>query len=454
LWHLSWLVAAVGCATLPPVPGAGGPRWSQLVATHSVLLSDETEALAQQASARIELLHAGLCQVAFHCDAQLRQPLRVIALHDPGQFEQLYGAEAAGAFSPELVYEPLLVLGGSAQANSTLLNRVLTALIAQQTLGTLPPWLLNGLTSYFETAHFDAAGAFVIGDFVRRHVELLGTRSRLSSAALLTQPPSAADDPLYTASAWLLVHYLQSERRTDFAALLAGIASGQTLALAFHEAFPALSPELLDGLLDRYQHASNYLTQSKQIGLQPSAATVVALNDADVYSLRAEVSASCSPCEASQRERTQRLVAQALQVDPKHVRATILRGQPNAASDLIAAHPESWLSWVHAAYTQPERACSSELRDHLQAIAPDNPHTLSLAASCALQAGEKDQALNLSKRAFSAYPVSPRITLAHARRLHAAGACVELAQLLEHEPASPERAALTSLGECVSRSKP
>lgn len=449
---LAWLglFAAVGCASLPPVPGAGGPRWLSLLAPHHVLLSDQPEAQAQKTSAQIELQHAGLCSVAFHCAAPA-QKLRVIALQDAGQFEQLYGSEAAGTFSPELIYEPQLVLSASTPGANALLNRVLTTLIARQTLGVLPAWLLSGIESYFESAHFDTAGAFVVGDVVRRHVELLKTRPRMRAEALLTQPPSAANDALFEASAWLLVHYLQSERRTDFGALLTSIGTGQALEVAFRETFPDLSPELLDGLLDRYLQAGNYLTQSKQVGLQPPAAAVVPLSDADVYSLRAEVAATCSPCDAAQRERSQKFLALALQADPTHVRATILRAQPN---ELIKSHPENWLSWVHAAYTQPERACTSELRDHLQAIAPESPHTLSLAATCAQQTGQTDQALALSKRAFSAYPISPRITLSHARILHAAGACAELAQLLEQASESPGRASMASLGECVSRRGP
>jgi tetratricopeptide (TPR) repeat protein len=421
-----------------------------LEAAHSVLLTDETEPVAHKASALIELHHAGLCRVAFTCTAEPRQKLRVIALHDAGQFEQLYGSEASGAFSPELIYEPQLVLAtGLSQAGVAQLSRALTGMIAQQTLGPVPAWLLSGLASYFETAHFDAGGAFVIGDPVRRHVELLAAGKRLRSEALLTKPPSAASDPVFAASSWLLVHYLQSERRADFAALLSSIASGQPLAAAFHEAFPELAPELLDGLLDRYQRAGSYLTQSKRLDPQPSAASLQPLSDADVYSLRAEVAA------AGHSERSAELLNQALSKDPKHVRASLLRAGDRSAPGLLAAHPESWLAWVHTAYIEPARACAAELRDHLQAIAPDNAHTLSLAATCAQQAGQTDQALSLSKRAFGANPLSLRITLAHARILHAAGACAELAILEENafglDPASPEQAALTALGECHQR---
>ncbi|HTU58152.1 MAG TPA: hypothetical protein VMF89_06955, partial [Polyangiales bacterium] len=425
---------------LPPVPGAGGPRWLQLEAAHSVLLSDETESAAQAASALIERHYAALCQVALRCDTAPRQKLRVIALHDAGQFEQLYGSEASGAFDPELLYEPQLALAtGLSQAGTAQLSRALTGLVALQMLGPLPAWLLSGLASYYETAHFDAGGAFVIGDPVRRHAELLAKTQRLPTEALLTQQPTAAGDPVFAASAWLFVHYLQSERRADFAALLDSIGSGQPLSAAFHEAFPDLAPELLDGLIDRYQRAGNYLTQSKRVELQPQAAAVHPLSDADVYSLRAEIAGAGTSTREAQ-------LALALEKDPKHVRASILRGQ---IQGLLAAHPESWLVWVHTAYTEPARACTPELRDHLQAIAPDNAHTLSLAATCAQQAGQTDQALSLSKRAFSAYPLSARITLAHARVLQASGACAELASLKENsfglDPASQERAAWMKL---------
>ena len=445
-----WLIAAVSCASLPPVPGAGGPRWLHLEAAHSVLLTDESESAAQASSARIELHHHALCQVALRCDAGARQKLRVIALHDPGHFEQLYGTEASGAFSPELLYEPQLVLAtGLSQAGTAQLSRALTGLVAQQMLGPLPPWLLSGLASYYETAHFDAGGAFVVGDPVQRHVELLASQKRLSAEALLGRQPSAAGDALFAASAWLLVHHLQSERRADFAALLDSIGGGQTLAQAFHEAFPDLAPDLLDAHLDRYQRAGNYLTQSKRVELQPTAAAVQPLSDADVYSLRAEIAPAGTPA------RTAQLTA-ALQKDPNHVRASLLRAGDQVAAGVLAAHPESWLAWVHTAYTEPARACTPELRDHLQAIAPDNAHTLSLAATCAQQAGQTARALELSKRAFSANPLSARITLAHARVLQAAGACAELASLQENafglDPASPERAALTKLGECTSPS--
>jgi hypothetical protein len=459
LWLVSCSLAAMSCASLPPVPGGGGPRWLQLYAHNSVLISDAAEPAAQQESALIERQRSGLCQVAFSCDEAPRQKLRVIALHDASHFELLYGSEASGAFSPELLYEPQLVLPtGLSPAGTAQLSRALTMLLAQQTLGPVPAWLRSGLVSYFETAHFDAAGAFVIGDAVRRHVERLAAQPRTAAEVLLTQPPSAADDQGFAASAWLLVHFLLSERRADFIAFLSSIASGQALGAAFHEAYPDLAPELLDALLDRYQRAGSYLTQSKRVDLQPTAAEVVPLSDADVYSLRAEIAATCSPCDAAQRERSQQLIGQALQAQPGHVRATLLRAQAADAPSLLSAHPESWLAWVNAGYVSPERACSAELRDHLQAIAPTNPHGLSLAATCAQRAGQTDQALGLSRQAYRAYPISPRITLSHARILHAAGACAELALLQEHAlgaaTASPEQASVAALGPCVSHAAP
>lgn len=441
------LVAALSCATLPPVPGAGGPRWLQLEAEHSVLLTDEAEPAAQSTSARIELHYAALCRVAFRCDDQPRQKLRVIALHDAGHFEQLYGADEQGVFTAELVYEPQLVLAtGMSQGGSAQLSRTLTGLLALQMIGPLPAWLASGLASYFETARVDAGGAFVVGDPVRRHVALLANERRLPAEALLLHPPSAAPDPVFAASAWLLVHYLQSERLADFAAFLDALGSGHTLSAAFHEAFPDLAPEILEAHVQRYQRAGHYLTQSKQVTLQPPAALVSPLSDADVYSLRAEIAAAGG---ASERSAAQ--LGEALKLDPKHVRANILRAGERPADGLLSAHPESWQAWVHSAYTEPERACAPELRDHLQAIAPDNAHTLSIAARCALKSGKKDQALSLSKRAFSAYPISPRIASAHALILYEADACTELATLQDARQGSPDA---PKLGACPRHKAP
>ena len=94
----------------------------------------------------------------------------------------------------------------------------------------------------------------------------------------------------------------------------------------------------------------------------------------------------------------------------------------------------------------------ADIANHLRTLAPDNAHALALRAQCAERAGQTEQALDLSKRAFAAYPGSPRITLGHARILQAAGACGELATLQERLPqlvsASPGQA---TLAPCASK---
>lgn len=439
------LLVAAGCASLPPVPSAGGPHWLRLESEHSVLLTDAPAAQAVQTSARIEQQHGALCRVAFPCDATQRaQKLRVIALHDADQLELLYGADVPAVFTPELVYAPLLVLSnGLSDGGMAQLSRALTGLVAQQGLGPLPPWLRQGLASYLETAHYDVAGAFVIGDPVRRYVEQLHAQPRLGTSALLNLPASAPEPPMFAASAWLVVHYLMSERRADFAAFRASLASGQTLAAAFHEAFPDLSPEQLDGLLDRYAGAANFLTQSKRFESPATPSDQRALDDADVYSLRAEIAALCRDCDARARERSSQQLRLALEREPNHLRANVLQAltQPPGptrlaneaarAQALTQAHPEAPLAWVHLGYADPAQACSPTRLQRLRELAPHDAHALSQRAQCELRVGRRDSALALSRLAFAAYPISPRITAAHMHLLRDAGACEALERLQE-----------------------
>lgn len=461
VWLASFWLAAASCATLPTVPSKGGPRWLQVESEHFTLLTDEPEAAALQTSTRIEQLHTALCEVSFGCTTNAPHKLRVVTLRDPDQLELLYGSAPRALLRTELVYEPVLVLPhGLAEGGASQLTRTLATWLAAQNLGPLPRWLQSGLASYFETARTDAGGAFVIGEVVRRHLSLLHRKPRLRTAELLGSLTPGVDPATLQASAWLLIHCLMSERRADFEALLSGLASGQGLPVAFHEAFPDLSPELLDGLLDRYLRAGNYLTQSRRpdAANRTSTPSVHALSDADVYCQRAELAAACCDCGESQQEKTAAQLALALRAEPDHVRANVLKllrdpvadpAHVTRARELAHAHPDAWLAWVHLAYADPSSACSGELPSRLQAIAPNNAHTLSVQAQCELAAGHLDNARALSQRALSAYPFSPHIALTHARILHAAGACDGLERLRQHVQVLGTLDTDTATGACL-----
>ena len=457
-------LAAIGCGGLPAIPSQGGPRWLSLTSEHFVLLTDARDGRARELSASLERQLHALCQLGFSCSGELRVKLRVIALANRGQFERIYGPLYNSISAQELLFEPLIVLSeGNATDNLVALNRTLAVYLASQAMGPLPAWLARGLGAYFESARYDTDGAFVLGGVPRQHALWLHRHRRIPVAQLL-DPNTGANANVITPSAWLLVHYLMSERGSDFAAFQAAVASGRGLSESFHEAFHDLSPERLDALLDRYAEDGYFTTFSKHVTAKPSEPQISALSDADVYELRAEMAAVCEDCGDDRAREVDENIARALASDPTHLRASALSAQrapsPGSAQlqqaeQLVRAHPDAALAYVQLAMLRdqanaPDR-CAPELIARLESLAPYSAYALSLRARCAHAAGQAQSALALSKRALSLAPNNQRLSLAHAQLLYAQHACSELAALLERIRSNATDASVATRLDALTR---
>lgn len=450
-------LAAIGCGTLPEVPSRGGPRWLNLTSEHFVLLTDAHERRAHQLSGDLERQLHALCQLGFSCSGELRVKLRVIALADRAQFEHVFDTNASAVVVQQLLFEPLIVLSeGNATDSLVAINRVLAISLAAQAMGPLPAWMFRGLGAYFESAHYDANGAFVVGQVPAHEAVWLHRMQRIPAAQLLDPEARVGNEEVITPSAWLLVHYLMSERGSDFAAFQAAIASGKSLSESFHEAFPDLSPERLDALLDRYAEAGTFLTFSRQLDAPKTEPEISVLTDSDVYELRAELFKSCNHCGDHAREIDDNL-ERALASDHGNVRASVLAAERTHGHDpaqlaqaeaLTRAHPDAFLAYLHLAMLReaanaPDR-CAPELMAKLESLAPYNAHALGLRAQCAQAAGQSTSALRLSRRALALAPNDQALSLAHAQLLYAQHACAELATLLERIRSAVTDAALSA----------
>lgn len=451
--------AAMSCGGIPEVPSRGGPRWLLLTSEHFQLYTDAPDARARELSGHLERQLHALCELGFSCSGELRVKQRVVALSDRAQFEHYFGSMYAGMAQLSVLYEPLIVLfDGSAHDSLVTLNRTLAVQLAAQAMGPLPAWLGKGLGAYFASAHYDADGAFVVGAVPLGYAQWLHQQPRVPAAQLL-DPQAQLPDEAITPSAWLLVHYLMSERGSDFAAFQAAVASGKPLSESFHEAFSDLSPERLDALLDRYAENGSYLTLSKQIAAPRSEAQASALSDADVYELRAELSALCSHCDKRELDENLKL---ALASAPDHLRATMLRAaeRPQAAAVELAAaerltreHPDAGLAYLHLAALRgqadlPER-CAPDVLGQLERLLPYNAYALALRAQCEQSHGHPELALRLSRRALALAPNLPIMLLVHAELLSAQHACAELGTLLERiDRRGLDPALLSQLSHC------
>lgn len=438
-------LAAVSCGGLPAVPSQGGPHWRSLETEHFVLQTDQSEEIAKRTSQKLERLLNALLQFGFHAEGKLPIKLPVILLDDRSQFEFFVGEQYRGIFVPELMFEPLVVIARQTDSDSwSTLTHELVHFIADQALGPQPPWLSEGLATYFESAHFDKAGSFVIGSVPRDRHRWLRSHARLGVEALQMQN-GPSDTPALYASAWLLVHYLMSERGSEFAAFQSALASGKPAAQAWQETMGDLTPERLDALLDNYAETGNFLNYSKQIAEPQVQTTVRELSDADVYTLRAELFLTCRACGDDRAQKVAENLQAALKSDPDHLRANALLQLGAANADgrsversraLTHKHPDAWLAWLllARAETNPGSAadgCDADVVSHLQALAPRQPYALMAAALCELHAKRRESALDLSSQAIKLRPANGELLLLRAALLRAVGQCDELKAVLE-----------------------
>ena len=462
---VSW---SVSCGGLPSVPSQGGPRWRAIESEHFVLYTDQPEAAARRSCGKLERVLAALLQLGFRTQGQLAFKLPVILLDDRSHFETFVGVEYGGMYRQELLFEPRLVLTRETDSESwSTLAHELTHFIADQALGPQPPWLAEGLAAYFESAHFDSTGTFIIGSAPRRYQRWLRDNPHLGAQDLMTLT-SGYDTTAVYASAWLVVHYLMSERSVEFAAFQAALASGKPAQQSWRESLPELSPERLDAFIDGYAAAGSYMTFSRKLPEPEVQLSVRELSDADVYALRAELFTLCRQCGKEAAHKVTENLQAALQSDPNHLRARAMQallsttsGAPAVARDraLVQKHPNAWLAWLLLARSQSAEGsaadgCDADVVPKLQALAPRQPYALMSAALCELKAGHRESALAISSQALALQPANGVLLLLRATVLRTLGACDELKRVVErvrnatHTPVTVGEHELQQLSQC------
>lgn len=464
-------LAALSCGGLPAVPSQGGPRWRVLESEHFVLYTDQPEAVARRSCSKFERMLDALLQLGFRTSGQLAFKLPVILLDDRSQFEDFVGVEYSGMYRQELLFEPRLILSRETDAESwSTLAHELTHFIANQALGPQPPWLAEGLAAYFESAHFDSSGTFIIGSAPRHYHRWLRENTRLGVQELMTLT-AGYDTPAVYASAWLVVHYLMSERSAEFAAFQAALASGKPASQSWRETLPELSAERLDALIDAYAAAGSYMTYSRKLPEPEVRLSVRELSDADVYALRAELFMLCRTCGKEAAHKVSENLRAALQSDPNHLRARAMQallstssGAQAVARDraLVQKHPDAWLAWLLLARSQSAGGsaadgCDAEVVPKLQSLAPRQPYALMSAALCELKAAHRESALALSAQALALQPANAVLMLLRATVLRALGACDELEGVVErvrnatHTPVTIGEIQLQQLSQCTQQ---
>ena len=431
--------AMLGCGGLSSVPEQGGPRWRRLESQHFVLESDQPEASARNTIVSFERSLDAFFKLGWEVKGGIAAKLHVVVFDNRSDFRVFGGADAKGFYLQSSLLDPLVVMPSVGRFESwSTLQHELTHFISTLSLPSQPPWLAEGLAMYFERSYFDEEQRFVVGIAPLEFHNLLLAYGRVPMQQLWVG--SAEMDPLFYASAWLLVHYLMSERGDAFASFQTNLQNGLDPDGAWAAALPDLPLNKLDGVLDDYlagrKFANFRLAVQPYSGPQPK---LTWLSSADIYAQRARLFMHCEQCGSDKLADARENADQALKRDPGHLQASVLRSalvpaidRLPAAQSATAAHPNEWLAWAFLGSEELDahRRCSLDVATRISTLGPKSGYALMIAALCRGTEGVRADALALADSALLVQPASSTLLFMQATLLKGLHECTALRALL------------------------
>jgi hypothetical protein len=371
---LALSAAAASCfGHLPPCPAAGGPAWTELESAHFRLRTDEPPAQARAALTDLERLEAALLFL-FEAPPDLDTGRVPVVLVDRG-WTDFAPRQIGGYTFGSVLFQPLIVMASvSALAREELIKHELVHYLSLQVIPRQPPWLSEGLATYYQSIEYDAAsGRVTVG---RPPPDLLRVAQQFRAASVESIFSARAidgdDASHFYADAWLTVHYLMNHRRTALNSYEDALHDGASLEAAWTEAFGAQTPAALALEVQRYLDGGQYALLTYHLpAREPPAAAERRLTDADVHATRALLYLTGAQTRADAPELAiapeaplagaRREVEAALRQDPDHVVAGaiahfVLKAPLDVAkaAALSQRHGDDWLAWLLLAVAREE----------------------------------------------------------------------------------------------------
>jgi hypothetical protein len=450
-----WFLVSIGCAT--PRLGSGKVRWRALETEHFKLHTDLPLEQAEQRADELERVLHAFQHSAFQTKGKLPLKLNVIMFRDQEAFDDFGRGEADGYLLDDVLYEPWVVMPApTANTGLRVLNHELTHFVAFAAMPRQPPWFAEGLASYFETARFDREGThFIVGKPSLLYHDVLRSLRLVPPSELIGKSDFKLDEQYY-ASAWVLVHYLLSQRDEQFVAYQTGLAKGVGYARSYEQAFAGLTLEQMDGQVQAYFRDGLYESVSFPLAQLPRAPMKVReLSVADEYAISGLLWANCSRCSATERARAGESYRLALANDPMQLQVQSLniaemtdaQAALQAAQKLTEAHPQHWLAWITLGFvannlldSPAAEALADRAAERALALAPTQAHAWLLRAYRDAAHGERAAALHAADRAQRLQRSAPNVLLGRATLLAHLGECDALAELTARIREQPELA--------------
>ena len=350
-WILAWLLclACVACgAVVPSLPGQGGPAWLELKSENFTLWTNSSPSAARDLLRKLEDQRKVILRAMNHKGH--RERVLVVALRSERELRAFVPSQFTAVAWPQ--DNPLLAPGialAMDTEDSTVVTHELAHAISHSIVQAQPPWLAEGIASYFEMAVPDPDTHEVqVGVPNRGLLELLKKGAPLRVQELFDCRDVACRTAEFYATSWALFTYLLNEH---FEALSRYFLLLNTLPAierdqAWPRAFPSLTAEALDRELSGWIYAGAFRLPRFRVPVQQVASTERTLTDADVLSARGLMYWNAGQMDASVKD-----ARAAVDVAPIPLEAALLATAHELPLTLetvqavVAANEQDWRAW-------------------------------------------------------------------------------------------------------------
>lgn len=355
--------AAVACgAAVPPVPGKGGPAWTELTSEHFTVWTDAEPDQVRELIRAMERLRQVVVGVAFP-SVPAGGRMLVIALRDDDElaaFSPTHQPRPFAAPPGAPLWQPMIVLSAfsNQQRGDLTAAHELTHAISFAVIHYQPRWVSEGMAQFFETVALAGDGNTVD---VGVAPSLRGQPQRMAHLVPVTQlfqwkNMREHEDSEYS-TAWALFTFAMNRHRDELSRYLQILqrearsrsdTSPADAAAMWTEAFPSLPLGEVDVELRQWLLSGSHTVMHFSVDERSWPVAVRGLGDADAYATRAALHFRNDEKEAGRADATAALAA-----EPTNVLARLLlyvydEKQPTIEEGraMVAAHAADWRAWL------------------------------------------------------------------------------------------------------------
>lgn len=263
-WTPSLAQTAVSPPSIAAAPADKPGLWRRAESEHFVVYSDRSEALVRRYVAMLEDFDGVLRLLHDKTDAETPRKLPVYLVSDTQQMRRVLPSAPEGLRGIYLApLEDIFAVAIRADdgrydrnnGDDTVLHEYTHHFMAQYFPAGYPGWLAEGLAEYFMTVDLQPEKV-LIGDFNRGRARSLLNERWVPIGDLLSKRPGQvpeADRGVFYAQAWLLTHYVWSDkgRRARMTGYLDAVRGGADPVAAWTQVY-GQDPKALETALSAY----------------------------------------------------------------------------------------------------------------------------------------------------------------------------------------------------------